>query len=67
VPIFVALFAPVKSQHCLHIEQLTAANHVDDVVSQYFSFLESNIRANPACWQNWELFEDLPKNLKVPL
>ena len=66
VPIFVALFAPVKGKHCLHIAQLTAASHVDVVVDQYFSFLESNIRANPACWQGWEWFEDLPKNLKAP-
>ena len=67
VPIFLALFAPVEGKHYLHITQLTAAQSLDVVVSQYFSFLESNIRTNPACWQGWEWFEELPKNLETTI
>lgn len=67
VPIFLALFAPVQEKLHLEIKRLTKSDDVDAVVDQYFSFLESNIRTNPACWQGWEWFEDLPKTIQSPI
>ena len=67
VPIFLALFAPEGEKHHLHITKLAETGNVEAVVHQYFSFLESNIRANPACWQGWEWFEDLPETLQAPI
>ena len=63
VPIFLALLAPTDGKLCLQIERLAESNDLNAVVAQYFCFLELNIRANPACWQGWEWFEDLPKTL----
>lgn len=60
VPIFTAMFAPQNGKLVLNLMRLDDSGDVDSVIAGYFSFLESNIRANPACWQGWEWFEDLP-------
>ncbi len=59
-PVYATIFAPVNGKHTLKIKQLDTSGGVDAIVAEYFSFLESNIRTNPACWQGWEWFEDLP-------
>ena len=66
VPIFLALLAPADHKLCLQMTQLPESVDLKAVVDQYFCFLESNIRANPACWQGWEWFADLPKTLEAP-
>jgi lauroyl/myristoyl acyltransferase len=59
-PIYAAMFAPVGGVLTLQLTQLDVSGGLGTVVAGYFSFLESNIRSNPACWQGWEWFEDLP-------
>ncbi len=65
VPIFLALLAPTDHKLCLQMTQLPESVDLKAVVDQYFYFLESNIRANPSCWQGWEWFADLPKTLEI--
>jgi len=59
-PIFAAMFAPQNGKLVLKLIRLDESGGVDGIVAGYFSFLESNIRVNPACWQGWEWYEDLP-------
>ena len=59
-PLFAAMFAPKDGKLTLELKRLDASGGVDSVIAGYFSFLESSIRSNPACWQGWEWFEDLP-------
>lgn len=59
-PVFAAMFAPINGILTLELTRLDASDGVNSVIAGYFSFLESNIRSNPACWQGWEWFEDLP-------
>ena len=59
-PIFTAIFAPQNGKFVLNLKRLDDSGDVGTIIAGYFSFLESNIRKNPACWQGWEWFEDLP-------
>ena len=59
-PIFTAIFAPQNGKLVLNLKRLDDSGEVGTIIAGYFSFLESNIRKNPACWQGWEWFEDLP-------
>lgn len=59
-PVYAAIFAPENGSLVLRIKRLDDSGGVDAIIKGYFSFLESNIRTNPACWQGWEWFEDLP-------
>lgn len=59
-PIFAAMFAPQNGQLILTLKRLDESRGIDAIIAGYFSFLESSIRTNPACWQGWEWFESLP-------
>lgn len=59
-PIYAAMFAPLDGKLTMQLTRLDDTGGAGTVVAGYFSFLESNLRANPACWQGWEWFEDLP-------
>jgi lauroyl/myristoyl acyltransferase len=59
-PIFAAMFAPKNGKLTLELIRLDESGGVDSILAGYFSFLETGIRSNPACWQGWEWFEDLP-------
>lgn len=59
-PVFAAMFAPQNGKLTLELKKLDESGGVDAILAGYFSFLETNIRSNPACWQGWEWFEDLP-------
>lgn len=59
-PIYAAMFAPKNGKLTLELKRLEDSGELEAVVTGYFSFLESCIRTNPACWQGWEWFENLP-------
>ena len=59
-PLFAAMFAPKSGKLTLELTRLDASGGVASVIAGYFSFLESSIRSNPACWRGWEWFDDLP-------
>ncbi len=59
-PVYAAMFAPVDGRFVLTLKRLDDSGGVDTIVAGYFSFLESIVLTNPACWQGWEWFEDLP-------
>ncbi len=59
-PVYAAMFAPLNGRLVLKLKRLDESGGVEAIVAGYFSFLEVNIRTNPACWQGWEWFEDLP-------
>ena len=62
-PIYTAIFAPQNGKLVLKLKRLddsSDSGEVATIIAGYFSFLESNLRNNPACWQGWEWFEDLP-------
>ena len=64
-PIYASMFSPQGKALSLQLTQLDVSGGADTVVSGYFSFLEASIRTNPACWQGWEWFEDLPLDEKA--
>lgn len=59
-PVYAAMFAPINGRLVLQLKRLDASGGAVSIVAGYFSFLESSILTNPACWQGWEWFEDLP-------
>lgn len=66
-PIFAAMFAPQNGKLVLELIRLDESGGIDGIVAGYFSFLESNILVNPACWQGWEWYQDLPLAEQVNL
>jgi lauroyl/myristoyl acyltransferase len=59
-PVFVAMLAPYKNLLCLQLQRLDGSHGLQHVIQEYFSFLEINIRKNPACWEGWDWFENFP-------
>lgn len=60
-PIYLAMCAPEEGQLVLRLSRLGIADNRAAVLAAYVAFLEQACRQNPACWQGWDWFSDLPE------
>ncbi len=61
-PIHTAIFAPEGRKFVLHLHPLDSRGGLEGVLRGYLRFLEHGCRHNPACWQGWDWFGELPEN-----
>lgn len=60
VPIFAGILLFDGQGLVLKIIKIAPKITLTDTLAVYFSLLEQSITVNPACWQGWEWFSDLP-------
>jgi lauroyl/myristoyl acyltransferase len=60
VPVFAGILSPRGQGLVLKTVRIETQETLNGTLRAYFSLLEQSIIADPACWQGWEWFSDLP-------
>ncbi len=60
VPIFAGILLLDGQDLVLKIIKIAPEKTLTEILAVYFSLLEQSIMVDPACWQGWEWFADLP-------